>query len=369
MIVAFCIYKYFPYGGLQRDFLRIAQEVLSRGHKVRVYTQKWEGSIPESFNIITVPVSGITNYGKNETFSNWVIKHLQDHPVDRVVGFNRMPGLDIYFTGDICFAEKTKNKTFLTKLLPRYRHYALYEKAVFQHGNKTKILLLTPNHQKIFQEYYQTEDERFFLLPPGIDKSRRYCAQPQDTRVKFRQEFGLTDNELLTLQVCSNFELKGVDRSLRAIASLSEDVKNNVRLYVVGQDSAGKMQALATELGISKQVQFFSGRDDIASFMMGADLMLHPARQEAAGIVILESIVSGLPIIVSGVCGYSHFVKDANVGIVLSDPFNQTEYNKMVDHALRNQALRQQWGKNAIQFTDSTDLYSLPSKACDIILG
>ena len=117
MIVAFCIYKYFPYGGLQRDFLRIAQEVLSRGHKVRVYTQKWEGSIPESFNIITVPVSGITNYGKNETFSNWVIKHLQDHPVDRVVGFNRMPGLDIYFTGDICFAEKTKKQNFFNKTI------------------------------------------------------------------------------------------------------------------------------------------------------------------------------------------------------------------------------------------------------------
>lgn len=369
MIVAFCIYKYFPYGGLQRDFLRIAQEVSSRGHRVRVYTQKWEGNIPKSFNVIIVPVSGMTNHGKNKTFSNWVIKHLQDHPADRVVGFNRMPGLDVYFTGDICFAEKTKNKSFLSQLLPRYRHYASYEKAVFQRGNKAKILLLTPSHQKVFQEHYQTENERFFLLPPGIDKSRQYSAQPQDTRIKFRQEFGLTDNELLTLQVCSNFELKGVDRSLRAVASLPEDIKSNVKLFVVGQDSAGKMQTLATELGVSKQVRFFSGRDDITRFMMGADLMLHPARQEAAGIVILESIVSGLPIIVSGVCGYSHYVNDANAGVVLDEPFNQAEYNKIVDRVLSNVALRQQWAKNAIQFTDKTDLYSLPSKACDIILG
>ena len=36
MIVAFCLYKYFPFGGLQRDFMRIAQTVAARGHHVRV---------------------------------------------------------------------------------------------------------------------------------------------------------------------------------------------------------------------------------------------------------------------------------------------------------------------------------------------
>ena len=39
MIVAFCLYKYFPFGGLQRDFMRIASTVAARGHHVRVYTQ------------------------------------------------------------------------------------------------------------------------------------------------------------------------------------------------------------------------------------------------------------------------------------------------------------------------------------------
>ncbi len=369
MIVAFCIDKYFPYGGLQRDFLRIAQEVVSRGHQVRVYTQKWEGDIPENFDIITVTAGGLTNHGKSEAFSNWVLNHIQKHPVDRVVGFNRMPGLDVYFTGDVCFAEKMKKKNFLYRLLPRYRHYALYEKAVFQRGSKTKILLLTQNHQKDFQAHYQTEDERFFLLPPGIDRNRQYSAQPENTRSDFRKEFKLADNELLSLQVCSNYGLKGVDRSLHAIASLPDNLKANVKFFVVGQDSPEKMQVLASELGISKQVRFFSGRDDIARFMLGADLMLHPARQEAAGIVILESIISGLPIIVSGICGYSHYVDDAKAGVVLREPFNQTEYNQKVVNMLSETTWRQQCAKNAIQFTDSTDLYSLATKACDIILG
>ncbi|EGM9807424.1 glycosyltransferase family 4 protein, partial [Salmonella enterica subsp. enterica serovar Enteritidis] len=52
MRVAFCLYKYFPFGGLQRDFMRIAQTVAARGHQVRVYTQSWEGECPDNFELI-----------------------------------------------------------------------------------------------------------------------------------------------------------------------------------------------------------------------------------------------------------------------------------------------------------------------------
>lgn len=52
MIVAFCLYKYFPFGGLQRDFMRIAQTVAARGHHVRVYTQSWEGECPDVFELV-----------------------------------------------------------------------------------------------------------------------------------------------------------------------------------------------------------------------------------------------------------------------------------------------------------------------------
>ncbi len=50
MRVAFCLYKYFPFGGLQRDFMRIAQTVAARGYQVRVYTQSWEGNARITLN-------------------------------------------------------------------------------------------------------------------------------------------------------------------------------------------------------------------------------------------------------------------------------------------------------------------------------
>ena len=103
MIVAFCLYKYFPYGGLQRDFLRIAQNVESKGHRIRVYVQEWSGDKPSSFEIIEVPVTAKTNHGQGKQFVEWTRKHLNSNPVDVVVGFNKMPGLDVYYAADVCY--------------------------------------------------------------------------------------------------------------------------------------------------------------------------------------------------------------------------------------------------------------------------
>ena len=368
LVVAFCLFKYFPYGGLQRDFYRIANEVASRGHSVRVYTRQWEGRQPENFEVILVPTHSLSNAGKNTQYYQWVRAHLDQHPVDKVVGFNRMPGLDVYFAADVCYAESHKNDSVFYKLTPRYRQFIAYEKSVFAKGLKTKILLLTQNSQTVFQQHYQTESDRFFLLPPGIDRSRRYDRQPPDSRRKFREKFNLSLKQKLILQVCSNYELKGVDRTIHALASLPKEVKDETFLFIVGEDDSKKLASLAQKLGVQNHVRFFSGRDDIPQFMLGADILLHPARKEAAGIVILEAIVSCLPIIVSGLCGYCHYVNQANAGIVLPEPFKQELYNQVLYETLQNEIQLKQWGQNAKRFTDHYDLYSLANRAADIIL-
>lgn len=368
MRIAFCINKYFPYGGLQRDFMRIAKEVLARGHAVRVYTRQWEGDKPDEMEVVKVPTTSFRNIGKNEQYFRWVQKHLQSNPVDKVVGFNRMPGLDVYFAGDVCYAENNKNRGFFYKLSSRYRHFSAFEKAVFSKGLKTKILLLTNKNKLDYQKNYDTEDNRFYLLPPGIDLDRKYDKQPEGSREAFRQEFGIEPQQKLLLQVCSNYELKGVDRSLKAIAALPEELRKNIVFFVVGQDSPDKMRQLAQSLHIEELVHFFGGRDDIARFMLGSDLMLHPARHEAAGIVILESIVSGLPIIVSGACGYAPYAEEADAGIVLPEPFEQNAYNRAIQNVLSNTVQLNKWNKNAKDFADHANLYGLASKAADIIL-
>ncbi|MCH5361767.1 lipopolysaccharide glucosyltransferase I [Escherichia fergusonii] len=370
MIVAFCLYKYFPFGGLQRDFMRIASTVAARGHHVRVYTQSWEGDCPEAFELIRVPVKSHTNHGRNAEYYAWVQNHLKAHPADRVVGFNKMPGLDVYFAADVCYAEKVaQEKGFFYRLTSRYSHYAAFERATFEHGKLTKLMMLTDKQIADFQKHYQTESERFQILPPGIYPDRKYSAQIPNSREIYRQKNGITEQQNLLLQVGSDFGRKGVDRSIEALASLPESLRHNTLLFVVGQDKPRKFEALAEKLGVRSNVHFFSGRNDVSELMAAADLLLHPAYQEAAGIVLLEAITAGLPVLTTAVCGYAHYIADANCGTVIADPFSQEQLNDVLRKALTQSPLRMAWAENARYYADTQDLYSLPEKAADIITG
>lgn len=370
MIVAFCLYKYFPFGGLQRDFMRIASTVAARGHHVRVYTQSWEGDCPKAFELIRVPVKSHTNHGRNAEYYAWVQEHLKTHPADRVVGFNKMPGLDVYFAADVCYAEKVaQEKGFFYRLTSRYRHYAAFERATFEQGKSTKLMMLTDKQIADFQKHYQTEPERFQILPPGIYPDRKYSEQIPGSREIYRQKNGINEQQNLLLQVGSDFVRKGVDRSIEALASLPESLRHNTLLFVVGQDKPRKFEALAEKLGVRSNVRFFSGRNDVSELMAAADLLLHPAYQEAAGIVLLEAIAAGLPVLVTSVCGYAHYIADANCGTAIAEPFFQEQLNEVLRKALTQSPLRAAWAENARHYADTQDLYSLPEKAADIITG
>lgn len=370
MLIALCLFKYFPYGGLQRDFLAIGKELYKRGHQIRVYTRSWQGDKPSEFDIIEVPVRALTNHSANVKYYEWVKTHLASHPVDKVVGFNRMPGLDFYYDADVCYAEKIEQEQrgFFYRISGRCKHYLEYEKAVFGKGAKTKILLLSRVQQTYFQKHYQTESERFYLLPPGISPSRKYQNAPAGAREKICKELDIPTSSFLLLQIGSDFSRKGVDRSIEALASLPEERRQKTHLIIIGQDNPNKFIKLANQLKIDKNVHFLLGRDDVPHFIAGSDILLHPARSENTGTVILEAMAGGLPEIVSEECGYSFHVTAAKSGLVLKTPFTQAEFNKALNDSMTSNLVLC-WRKNACFYSDNADLYSLVTKAADFILS
>ena len=64
--------------------------------------------------------------------------------------------------------------------------------------------------------------------------------------------------------------------------------------------------------------------------------MVHPARNESAGSVLAEALCCGVPVIVSGCCGYSPLVRESG-GIVLEEPFRQEELNGVLQKTLASE--------------------------------
>ncbi|WP_407313190.1 glycosyltransferase family 4 protein [Pseudomonas sp. nanlin1] len=370
MQLAFVLYKYFPFGGLQRDFMRIALECQQRGHTIRVYTLIWEGDVPPGFEVCVAPVKALFNHRRNEKLLAWLQADLAKRPVDRVVGFNKMPGLDVYYAADGCFEDKAQTlRNGLYRLWGRYKHFADYERAVFAPEAKTEILMISEVQQPLFIKHYATPLERFHLLPPGIAQDRRAPANAAEIRAQFRGEFMLEDNELLVVQIGSGFKTKGVDRSLKALAALPGPLRKRVRMMIIGQDDPKVFQLQAATLGLTDRVQFLKGRSDVPRFLLGADILIHPAYNENTGTVLLEALVAGLPVLVSGVCGYAHYIVDAEAGLVLDEPFAQEQLNRYLQRMLEDDSARAQWAQNALAYADNADLYSMPQHAADVIVA
>lgn len=368
MQIAFCLYKYFPFGGLQRDFLRIALACQARGHSIRTYTLEWRGDVPAGFEVLRVPVRALTNQRRYAKFSRWVGQDLARRPVDRVVGFNKMPGLDVYFAADPCFEDKARTlRGALYRMSGRYRHFSTYERAVFGTQARTEVLLISPLQKPLFQKYYATPDERLHLLPPGIALDRRAPANAAEIRAAFRHEFALAADDLLLLQVGSGFKTKGLDRSLKALAALPPALGRRCRLFAIGDDDAKLFLAQARMLGVAERVRILRGRSDIPRFLLGADLLIHPAYNENTGTVLLEAMVAGLPVLTTAVCGYAHFVSDADAGLVVAEPFEQACLDDLLAQMLSDEPARRQWQACALAFAEQADIYSNAERAADLI--
>ena len=367
MKISFLIYSYFPYGGQQRDFFRIAEQCVLRGYKIDVYALSWEGEIPENFNVIIVPIKALTNIGLYRKYTSWVTSHLRQTEPTLVVGFNKMPGLDLYFAADPCFLEKAdKERAFYYKFTPRFGHFAEYEKKVFGENQPTQIMILTEQQRLGFKKYYPDCASRMFVLPPGIDSDRKLDDTFKVKRSEFRKAFGIKDGQFVILQIGSGFKVKGVDRSLRAIASLPHDLKRTIKFVLVGKDSPKRILRLARNLEILDSLMIVSGSEDIPSFLAGSDLMLHPAYRESAGHVLLEATVAGLPVLTTSTCGYAYHIEKAESGLVCSESFKQEELNLKLDSMIRDLD-NESWSKNGMNYGRQNDLYSLHEKATNLI--
>ncbi|MGD9331611.1 MAG: glycosyltransferase family 4 protein [Desulfobacterales bacterium] len=368
MKFAFTLIKYFPFGGLQRDFIRIAETCLARGHRVDVFTPYWQGEVPAGLNVTVLKLKAISNHQRRLALAREVRRETRHNHYDAVVGFSKMPGLDYYYAADSCFVDRLPSKPFWYPYTGRCRSYRALEEAVFAPQSSTQILLLTEIDRQIYQHYYQTPSDRFHVLPPGIARDRLAPSDTGEIRRQLRHELGLGAQSPMILMVGSGFRTKGTDRAMMAFAALPETLRRQAALVIIGRDNFRPFRRLAQRLGIAPQVIFFPGRDDIPRFLFSADILLHPAYRENTGTVLIEAMAARLPVLATDVCGYADHVARADAGQLIPTPFRQATLNRMLADMLIAPH-REVWGANGRRYVTQNDVFSMPEKAADILEG
>lgn len=368
--LAFAVSLYFEYGGMQRTLLRIAEECVRRGHAVDVYTGGWIGERPPALGVHVLDTRALSNVRSNDLLAQKLERVFAGGGYDCVVGFTKIPGLDVYYAGDPCYAARVEEaKGRLYRLNPRYRGLRRQEAAVFAPGAGVEILLIAHRERDKFMRCYGTEPERFHLLPPGInqDRLKAHCPDAVESR-RLRRELGVGAGELMVLTVGSRFKTKGVDRSLRAVSALPAPLRQRTQLVVVGDDRQRPFRQLARSLGVADQVTFAGARQDIARFYYAADLLIHPPYSENTGTVLIEAMICGLPVLTTANCGFAFHVEQAQAGLVCPTPFAQARLGALL-HEMLISGRHDAWRQNGPRYCARTDLYSLIERAADVIIA
>jgi len=366
MKLAFVLFHYFPYGGLERDMLAIASACTAKGHEVIIYTRHWVGNRPANMAIKEISVSGFTNHGRAVNFAKAYQQALIADPVDVVIGFNKMPGLDIYFAADVCFAQKAfEEKNWFYRQTSRCRNFLALEDAVFGQHSKTQVMIISPAQIPPFKHYYQTAGNRLHILPPGIRRDRVMPDNYEELRKTLRLQYGLAEDAYVLLMVGSDFRRKGVELAIHALAALPMALRQRAQLWVAGQDKPQRFIKLAEELGVSEQLAILGARDDVPQLMWAADIFLHPAYSEAAGAVLLEAVVAGLPVIATDICGYADYISQMQMGQIISIEEAKTQLADIIVQLEARDA--SQWRELSHQAVQDFDIFSMVEHAVSVI--
>lgn len=373
-VILTAIYQYHPYGGLQKDALRLFLELAERGAKVIVFTAHWEGEIPHpniTTEIVKIP-KFLPNHARMKHFSDLFSQRLSDKTrpaYDISVAMSRIPGADFYFAADVCMKTywKKLHSPFVCRFFPRYRTYLNLEKQVFDSKSHTRVACLVQSQITDYISEYGTNQDRFFLLPPGMDSK---CMRPTDEiacsiRKQVRDECNIPQDAISIIMVSNSIYNKGTDRAIDATAALPDDIRQKVHLLFVGKLPQDVLMKQLQDNGLSTQATFTGPVDGIHNYLLASDLLLHPARNEATGTVLIEAIADGVPVITTDICGFANYVKDSG-NSVLTDPFSQEALNKVLLDTLQKIDILK---KNTISYAQHTDFCSRARVFADHILS
>ena len=324
------IFKFFPYGGAQRDMLQLAKK-LCKKNIVEILCMEWNGDHPREKNISVKIIQSncFFNYRRYLKFKNDVSQYIKNKTNVITISFSKISGFDFYYAADSCFA--SKNKNFIKNLSPRYQFFHNEEFQIFNPTSKTKILSISKKENVIYKSIYKTPDSKFIFIPPCIDKNffiDSFSKSTSSVNGYFKK------NKKLLIFIGSGFKTKGLDRAIIAFSNLPEKISNNFNFAIFGKDKEKPYRKLIARYGLEDSVKIFHGHDNVPQLMKEATALIHPARYENTGLILIEALSQNLPIITTDNCGYSSYVQEDEKSIVLNSPFSQQELNFSLEKIL-----------------------------------
>lgn len=185
-------------------------------------------------------------------------------------------------------------------------------------ANADMIITATEKEKRDMARCYDANPEKINICPCGVNAELFQGTERQ----KARRQLGL-EGEKIALFVGRIEPLKGIDNLLRAVAILK---KENLRLLVIGGDEHSRrdmasLRRLAGELGIRESVSFLGSvpQSKLPFYYSAADVCVMPSYYETFGLVTLEALACGTPVVSTRVGVAESVIKDGETGYLVDE--------------------------------------------------
>jgi D-inositol-3-phosphate glycosyltransferase len=220
-----------------------------------------------------------------------------------------------------------------------------------------RIVAATPAERAQLEWLYQADLRKVVVLPPGVDTCHFYPIPADEAR----QFIGQEARSRIILFVGRIEPLKGLDTLIKAVACLRlKDLEEPVHLAVIGgePDAApeqmtaemARIQKMCDELTVGKMVAFLGkrGQDTLPYYYSAAEVVVMPSHYESFGMVALEAMACGTPVIASQVGGLAYLIQDGVTGYHIPDGDHDALCEKLTA-LLGDETLRRSLGDHAMQ--------------------
>ena len=245
-----------------------------------------------------------------------------------------------------------------------YRKLAAFvEGLIFGHNSPKARIVVSESMKREFIRHYGDAAKSIIVIPNGVDLKRFNPANRPVYRDRIRQKHGIYRSDPVLIFAGGDWERKGVPYIIEALRLL---LSPNVKLFISGSGDEKFYSQLAELKQVRERIIFVSGSSNLWEYYAASDVFVFPTIYEPFGLVIVEAMASGLPVITSRVAGAADVIIDGVNGLLLRDPSDVSDLAAKIELLLSNARLGKTMGVRARKAAEKLSWDAVAEKTLEV---
>ena len=333
-------------GGAESALHALAHFLAARGHRVEVFAERAGAQPPGALHLVRT--RGWTRGARERRLGRALVDAARGEGCEVTLGVRHLESVDVLWLHGGCHRatlaarrrareRPSRGAAYARPRAPRGRHRAFdeLERAALGGGARVVVCPSRLVEEELLERYPHAA-ERLVVVENGVDAERFHPRERDAARAGLRAVCGLapgaSEPPLLGF-LARNPELKGLPPLLAALAR----VRSPYHLFVAGPRHPRAWRRRARAAGVPPERITVRSWIDPLQAAAGADLALLPTWRDTSGLVLLEALACGTPVVTSRFAGAARALPRA-AGVVLDDPWDTARFAEVLAQELERLA-------------------------------